>query len=72
MEDIPESSPEFKPIDVVENGELEARYSVNENGLETIDEQTFRDGSSASGMANGSTNGEEKPELSNVLEMVCI
>ena len=69
MEDIPESSPELKPTDAVQNGGLEV---VNENGLETIDEQMFRDGSSASGISSGSTNGEENLEHSNTFDMVCI
>jgi hypothetical protein len=75
MEDIPESSPELRPTDVVENGELELGNNINENGLETINEQSFRNSSSArsgSGIANGSTNGDEKPELSEVFDMVCI
>ena len=73
MEDIAESSSELSPINVVENGELEGN-NVDENGLETIHEQEFyRDSArSASGVASGSINGDEKPELSDVFYMVCI
>ena len=57
-----------------ENGELD-RNNVNENGLETITEQPSRGGSSvrsASGIASGSINGDEKPELSDVFDTVCM
>lgn len=73
MEDIVESSSELVLPDF-ENGELD-RNNVNENGLETINEQASRGGSSArsaSGNTNGSINGDEKPELSDVFDMVCI
>ena len=73
MEDIAESSSELVRPDF-ENGELD-RNNVNENGLETINEQVSRGGSSArsgSGIANGSINEDEKPELSDVFDMVCI
>lgn len=74
-EGIEESRPEFRPMDVVENGELESNH-VNENGLEAIDEQGHGGSpsarSAASRLTNGSVNEDEKPELSDVFEMVCI
>ena len=72
MEDICESNLDSRQSDIAENGELESN-SVNENGLEVINEQPFREstsGRSASGI--GSINGDEKPELSDVFDMVCI
>lgn len=74
MEEIGESSSGLRSIDCIENGQMENSVSNGiENGLETINEQAESSTArSASEIANGGIIGDEKPELSDVFDMVCI